>query len=125
MRSKDDYRIGVQRTADDSTVIRVTGEIDMKNSLSFKESLDAVIDEDVGQVVVDLSAARDVDTTGLSVLWESAKRCRLEDRELAIVCLGGRVRSILADTGMDQVVATHGTLDEALGHDGPAARSGL
>jgi anti-sigma B factor antagonist len=114
-----DYRIRVLRRADGAAIIRVTGEIDIMSSLSFGERLSAVFEEGAAKVIVDLSAARYVDTTGLSVLWESAKRCRLEGRELAIVCSEGRVRRALANSGLDQVVATHATLDEAFGREGP------
>lgn len=116
-----DYRIRVLRPEDGgSVIVEVTGKIDIASSLSFRERLFAVLDEGPGQVVVDLSATTYVDTTCLGVLWESAKRCRLQGRELALVCSGGRVRSALANSTLDQVVATHATLDEALGHGGSA-----
>ena len=37
---------------------------------------------------------------------------------LAIVSSEGWVRHALANTGLDQLVPTHATLDEALGHGG-------
>lgn len=114
-----DYRIRVLRAEDGSAVVVVAGEIDIASSLSFGERLSAVLDEGAERVVVDLTSAACVDTTGLSVLWESAKRCRLESRELVIVCCAGKVRHALANSGLDQVVATRATLDEALGHRGP------
>ena len=113
-----DYRISLLRQADGTMIIQVTGEIDIGSSLSFGERLNSALDEGAPQVIVDLSAARYVDTTGLSVLWESAKRCRLEDRELKIVCCEGWVRQALANSGLDQLVATHATLDGALGREG-------
>ena len=93
----------------------------MTNSLAFKERLFAFLDEGPRQVVVDLDAADHVDTTGMSVILELARRYSREDRALALVCSEGWVRRALAVTGMDQVVATHGTLDEALGQDEPAS----
>ena len=68
-------------------------------------------------MVVDLSAAEYVDTNGLSALWEAAKRCTPEGRELAVVCPEGRVRRALATTGLDQVMEIHTTLDDALGRE--------
>ena len=120
MGTQDDHRIGVLRPEDGTVIVQVTGKIDMASSLSFRERLFAVLDEGPAQVVVDLGAASYVDTTGLGVLWEAAKQCRLEDRELAIVCSAGRVRAALANTGLDQMIPTRATLDEALGRGGPA-----
>lgn len=113
-----DCHISVLRAEDGIAIVAVTGEIDMASSLSFGQRLSAILDEGASQVIVDLSATGYLDTTGLSVLWESAKRCRRENRELAIVCFAGRVRHALANSGLDQVVATHATLDEALGRPG-------
>ena len=70
--------------------------------------------------MIDLSAVAYVDTFALSALDDVAKRCTLEDCRLAIVCCEGEMRSALAMTGLDQFVATHATLDEALGHDDQA-----
>ena len=75
----------------------------MTSSLAFEQSLFGVLDEGARHVVVDLGAAGYVDTTGMSVLWTLAKRCRCEDREVAIVCCDGWVRSALTDTGLDQM----------------------
>lgn len=116
-----DYRINAQRPADGVIVIQASGEIDITNSLAFRERLFGELDGGAALVVLDLHAADRVDTTGLSVILELAKRCRREDRELAMVCSEGRVRHALAVTGLDQMIATHATLDEALGCDDPAS----
>ncbi len=117
---KDDYRMNVLRPADDLIVVRARGEIDLTGSISFREGLFALLDEQAAQMVVDLSSADYVDTYALSVLVDVAIRCRLEDRRLAIVCSEGRMRRALAATGLDQFVPTHATLEEALDQDGPA-----
>ena len=120
MGSQDDYRISLLRPADGIVVIQVSGEIDITSSLAFKERLFAALEEGVTQVVLDLDAADRIDTTGLSVILELAKRCSREERQLAIVCREGWVRRALAVTGLDQLIATHTTLDEALGRGGPS-----
>ena len=117
MGTKDDYRISVLRPADDLVVVQASGEIDVRGSVTFRERLFAVLDEQPALTVVDLSDADYVDTYALSVLVDVALRCRLEERRLAIACSEGRMRRALAATGLDQFVATHATLDEALGQD--------
>ena len=116
---RQDYRISVRRPADSRVIIQVSGEIDVTSSLAFKDDLFGAVTEGAVHVVVDLHAADYVDTYILSVLVDLARRCRLEDRELVIVCSAGKMREALARTGVDQMVATHATLDEALGPGGP------
>ena len=110
------FRIRPLQAADGTIVIKVSGEIDITSSLAFKERLFGALDEGATYVVVDLDAAAYVDTSGLSVLLELARRCKLEDRELATVCSEGMMRRALTNTGLDQVVPTYATLEEALGH---------
>jgi anti-sigma B factor antagonist len=116
----EDFRITPLQPAGGVIVIQVSGEVDITSALAFKERLFAALDEAAARVVVDLDAADYVDTTGLSVLLELAKRCRRDDRALAIVCCEGLMRRALANTGLDQIVTTYDTLDEALGHGGQA-----
>lgn len=115
-----DFRITPLRPADGIIVVQLSGEIDMTNSLAFRQHLFRELDEQATQVVLDLRATDRVDTTGLSVILDLAKQCAREDRELAIVCPEGWVRRALAITSLDQMIDIHATLDEALGHGGPA-----
>ena len=116
----EDLHISARRPADDVIVIEVSGEVDITNSLAFQRRLEEELQEGATQVVLDLDAADRVDTTGMSVLLTLAKRCEREHRELAIVCSEGWVRRALATTGLDQLIAVHATLEEALGRGGPA-----
>jgi anti-sigma B factor antagonist len=118
---KRDYHISMLRPAEGVVVAQASGEIDVTSSHSFRDRLLALLDEEPARVVVDLSGVAYVDTYALSAVVEVANRCRLEDCRLALVCSEGRMRRALADTGLDQVVATHATLDEALddGHPDP------
>ncbi len=116
----EDFHISARRPADDVIVIEVSGEVDITNSLAFQQLLFEELEVGARQVVLGLNAADRVDTTGMSVLLTLAKRCRLDDRELAIVCPEGWVRRALATTGLDQMIAVHATLEEALGREDPA-----
>ena len=117
MGTQDDYRISVLRPEDGLIVAQASGEIDVASSYAFTQQLLALLDEEPTRLVIDLSRVAYVDTYALSALVDLAKRCRLEDCGLAIVCSEGRMRRALASTALDQFVATHATLDEALGHD--------
>ncbi len=112
-----DYRVKVLQAEGCDAVIQVIGEVDLVGSYAFSERIAGILDAGDARVVVDLSEADYVDTNGLSVLWEAAKRCTPEGRDLAIVCPEGRVRRALATTGLDEVMEIHATLDAALGRD--------
>jgi anti-sigma B factor antagonist len=116
----ENFHINATRPADGVIVVEVSGQIDITNSLAFQQRLMEELDEGATQVVLDLDDADQVDTTGMSVLLALAKRCEIEDRKLAIVCHGGWVRRALATTSLDQMIAVHATLEEALGRGGPA-----
>jgi anti-sigma B factor antagonist len=115
-----DYQIDVLGLDDGLVVVRAGGEIDVAGSVSFRDRLFALMDERTDRLVIDLSGVAYVDTYLLTAVADVDKRCKLEDRRLAIVCSDGRLRRALADTGLDKVVATFATLDEALGPDRPA-----
>ena len=109
------------RPADDVIVAQASGEVDVTSSHAFRDRLIDLLDEEPARVVVDLSDVAYVDTYALSALVEVANHCKREGCGLALVCSEGRMRRALADTGLDQVVATHATLDEALGQGRPSA----
>ena len=115
-----DYHISMLRPADGVIVAQASGEIDVAGSNAFREQLLALLAEEPTRVVVDLSSVAYVDTYALSALVEVANHCKLEGCGLAIVCSEGRMRRALADTGLDQFVATHATLAEALGDEHPS-----
>ena len=121
MGPQDDYHIGVLRPENGLIVVRASGEIDAAGSYPFTQELLALLDEEPARMLVDLSRVAYVDTYALSALVDLARRCRQVDCGLAIVCSEGRMRRALAATGLDELVATHATMEDALRHDGPAS----
>jgi anti-sigma B factor antagonist len=111
----EDFHVSARRPADGIIVIEVSGEIDITNSLAFQQRLLEELEEEATQVVLDLDNASRVETTGLSAILELAKHCGGEHRRLDIVCAEGWVRRALGNTGLDQMIAVHATLGEALG----------
>ncbi|MFJ8196752.1 STAS domain-containing protein [Streptomyces sp. NPDC096152] len=68
---------------DGTAVLTVTGEIDMSNSDSLAEALDAT----PGQVVLDLTAVEYLDSAGLAVLFTRADRLEVIATDLLIPVL--------------------------------------
>ena len=113
------YRISTLRPADGLIVAQASGEIDVAGSSAFREQLLALLAEEPVRIVVDLSSVAYVDTYALSALVDLEQCCRLRDCRLAIVCSEGRMRRALAATGLDELVPTHATVDEALSSGEP------
>ena len=110
---RQDFRISFERQDGDVAVVRVSGEIDLCSSLSFREHLTRVIDGGAAKVAVDLSQVSFIDSAGLGVLAGVARRIVLKAHELVIVCPDGRTRRVLATVGMDRVIPVVPALEEA------------
>ncbi|MFD9389477.1 STAS domain-containing protein [Streptomyces sp. NPDC060000] len=61
------------RTTDGGTLLTVAGEIDMSNSTTLADAIDAV----PGPLVVDLTDVEYLDSAGLNVLFVHAERLEL------------------------------------------------
>ena len=119
--STQDYCISTLRPADGLIVAQASGEIDVAGSCAFREQLLTLLGEEPARLVVDLSGVAYVDTYALSAVADVALSCLDKDCALAIVCSEGRMRRVLAATGLDQFVTTHATLDAALGRGDPGS----
>jgi anti-sigma B factor antagonist len=64
--------------------------------------------------VVDMSGLRFCDSAGLQVLVGAYKHARSQDGQVMLVLAGAAVSRILAITGVDHMIPTFATLDEAL-----------
>ena len=65
-------------------------------------------------MIVDLTATTFIDSTTLGVLLGAARRLRLLDAELVLVCADRNILKILAITLLDRVFTIYETLSEAL-----------
>ena len=118
---RQDFRIDVLREGADAVVLRVSGEIDLCSSFSFREQFSRVVDGGAARVLLDLSGVSLIDSAGLSVLAGIARRLFLEARELAVICPEGRLRRVLASAGLDRLVPVLAADADAL--DRPASPS--
>jgi anti-sigma B factor antagonist len=98
-----------------SSVIAITGELDLATAPRLKWTLVDAIDAGRTRFVVDLSQASFMDSTALGVLV-GVHRSLDADARLAIVCSGDAVSKIFELSGMDGVFAIFPTLEQALVH---------
>jgi anti-sigma B factor antagonist len=104
-----------QRDLDARTsVVSVTGEVDLSTAPRLKWALVDSLEAGHAQLVVDLSRATFMDSTALGVLV-GVKRS-LDAGALALVCANADVLKIFELSGMDGAFTIFPTLGEALTH---------
>lgn len=103
-----------------TSVIAVSGELDLTTAPELKWALVDAIDEGCDCLVVDLSATTFMDSTALGVLV-GVNRGLDGGARLAIVCATPSLLRIFELSGVDGVFAISATLEQAL--SGPDQRS--
>jgi anti-sigma B factor antagonist len=96
-------------------VLAVTGEIDAAAADAFKERLEALLANDDGPVVLDLTEATYMDSRAVAVLFAARKEAGVERGRFAVVCVG-EIRRMFDFTGLDIAFDVVGSLAEAVEH---------
>ena len=107
-------------------VVVAPQEIDITNADELRAALSQAVAHGQGRVVVDMTRTRFCDSSGIQALATAHRRALEENRQLLLAVSAPAVLRILALTGVDQMIPSFGSLDEALGHaaaagGGPAA----
>lgn len=100
---------------DDRTqLVVVGGDVDLHTAPQLRDRIDDVIASGRTRLLLDLSEASFVDSTTLGVLVGAVKRLRAVDGRLALACEDLTILRVFEITGLDRVIAVHGTRHEAL-----------
>jgi anti-sigma B factor antagonist len=118
-----DLMLNEYSTAAGSTVIAVSGEIDVYTAPRLREALISLVDAGNYRLIVDMEGVEFLDSTGLGVLVGGLKRVRANDGVIDLVCTQGRILRIFRITGLSRVFNIYDSVDEALAsHDRPNLR---
>ena len=100
---------------DGVTIASVEGEIDLSNAAELEMAIShAVANEAVG-LVVDLAGVDYLDSSGVTLLFNLARRVSRRQQEFVVVVPGeAHVRQILTLSGATEALELHDTLPEAL-----------
>lgn len=93
------FQFDVERDAERVTV-HLSGEIDIANVWRLRESLVALDDEAVHEVLIDLSEVTFIGSCGLAVLVATSKRCQAHRREFTLRAPSRAVVQALASSGL-------------------------
>ena len=95
-------------------VVAAPEEIDITNAGGLRAALVESAARGHGRFVVDMSRTQFCDTAGLHALVGAHKRALAEGGEVRLVISGAAVQRIFAITGLDHVIPSFTTLQEAL-----------
>jgi anti-sigma B factor antagonist len=102
-------------------VVAAPEAIDITNAPGLRSVLLEAAAHGGGTLVVDLSQTQFCDSAGLQVLVRAHRRAQAEGGDVRLVVAGSNVRRILAITGIDQVIPTFASLEQALPRASAAA----
>ena len=102
------FRVSVDRRGD-QVVVAVTGELDGATAPVLAAELDRLCDDGETRVVVDLSSAPFVDSSGLGTLVRAHKRLVRGGGELRLAAPRPNVAYVLDLSGLDRVLPIDAT----------------
>jgi len=96
-----------------STIIDVTGDIDMRTSPGFRKTLLESL-KNTPRLVVNLREVRYVDSSGIASLVEVFKEARNRNKRLVLFGLNATVHDVLQLTRLAKIFEIRETEEEAL-----------
>ena len=99
-------------------VVSVMGEVDLATVPALAQTLGGVADDRTGDVIVDLTGCRFLDSRGLGALIAIRARLERSDRRLALVLANQSVLRIFEITQLDELFEIYPSLRAALDRDG-------
>ncbi|MEY9875244.1 anti-anti-sigma factor [Streptacidiphilus sp. MAP12-33] len=98
-------------------VVALAGELDHDTAPTFADAALALADEGVAHLVIDCSALRFCDSTGLNVLLKARLRTVDDGGRFVLAGVGPQLRRLLELTGADGVFETRADVAAALSED--------
>lgn len=95
-----------------SVVVTVTGEVDLDNADQLERELGRALSQS-SHLVVDLTDVPLCDSTGLNVLLKAHQQAERHGGSVVIAGPQSAVRKVLTITGLDAVLTSYASVDEA------------
>jgi anti-sigma B factor antagonist len=110
----DEFRAEVASLTREHAVVSASGELDLYSAGCLEARIEEADAAGAQTVLVDLSEISFVDSTGLGVLVQETNRLEGRGHTLVLVTNDPRTRRVLELTGLDRVLRTYATLQDAL-----------
>ena len=93
-----------------TSVVSVTGEIDLSTVSSLEQQLPGAAEDRAGGVIVDLTGCTFLDSRGLGALARTRARLSRSNRSFALVLSNWSILTVLRITGLDEQFEIHPSL---------------
>ena len=99
---------------DDRIVLAVSGEVDVSNAAQLRRRVEDILADRPPAVIVDLSALRHMDSSGLAALISAKQAADARGVGFALVAGSSGLRRTLEIRGLDVVLNVVASIDDAL-----------
>ena len=96
-------------------ILNVCGDVDVYTSPKVKESINALIEKEIYNIVVNLEDVRYVDSTGLGVWIGALKRVKEHNGNIVLVCTNPQIKKIFQITGLVKIFSIFANNEDAIG----------
>jgi anti-sigma B factor antagonist len=117
------FDVSTERLDDKTSVIALSGEVDLYTAPEFKQQLLDAIGQGSKEVIVDFTDTTFIDSTTLGVLVGGVKRLRPNGGRLSLVCNDRNITKIFEITGLNKVFEIYETRDTAIQSIGQGAQA--
>jgi anti-anti-sigma factor len=109
-----EFAVRIEQPDPETVVIALLGEVDLSNAPAFEEALLSQVGFGVSRVVIDLQQTTFFDSTALRVLLIGHRKLDERGGSMCVVCGEPQILKIFSITGVDEIIAFHPTLAQAL-----------
>ncbi len=95
-------------------VVTTTGDVDIEMATPLREELARITDDTDSDVLVDLTQAIFMDSTGMGVLMAALRKLRVAGRTMELAVHDERVLHVLRICGLSDAFVVHRGVDEAM-----------
>lgn len=101
---------------DGAVIVTLVGDLDITSAPAARERLLSLVRPGACRLVIDMSAVRHTDASGLAVLVSTKRRAVLLGGELRLAALRPEVARVLTVTGLSRHLAAYPTVQLSLIH---------
>jgi anti-anti-sigma factor len=111
------FEVATEENEGGVCIVTIRGELDMGTAPELESRLQDLTSARNGCVLINLSDCEFIDSTGVALIvqaWQRIDQAADGSGRLVLCCANSQVRRLLDITGVENSIAVHGSLDEAL-----------
>lgn len=92
-----------QRKTDQSVILRVSGEVEMKSSPELRRHLVALVGEKAPWIIINLEDVTYIDSSGLATIVECLQGVKKYSGRLSLIGMNDNIKDIFVMTRLDTI----------------------